>query len=250
MKKLIKNILKQQLEQRGLYLTRHISPWGDYILGGGYISAEETVSAAEREKLSVCDYVERLWERQGDTQRVIEQMQSCGAFTAVSPNVLEIGTGTGRYLEKVLQQCKPAKYESYEYNEDWSDWLQSKYSIISHEADGESLKQTLDKSVDLVHSHGVFVYLPFLVSYGYWKEIWRVTADGGIVIFDIYSEDCLDEETVDKWLKSPERYPCFLSKSYIFSHFAKHDFDLINTFKNRHGKGHSEYLVFIKNITT
>lgn len=161
-----KNGIKKLLARKGLTITR-IGTTSD-VSSQGYISTKETVSAAEREKLSICDYVEKLWAKQGDTRRVIEQMASCGAFGITNPNVVEIGTGTGRYLEKVLEKCKPTKYESYETARDWAEWLQSKYPIVvSHEADGVSLKQTLANSVDLIHAHGVFVYLPFLASYRY-----------------------------------------------------------------------------------
>lgn len=212
----------------------------------GYISAAETVFGAEKEGLSVCDFVEKKWGQQGETQKVIDQMVLSGAIIITNPNVLEIGTGTGRYLEKLLHISNPAKYESYETAKDWADWLKSKYPIISHEADGISFKQTPNYSIDLLHAHGVFVYLPFLVSYRYWKEIWRVVRLGGYVVFDIYSEDCLDESTVEKWLKSEQYYPCFLSKSYVISIFIKHGFSYSNSFMNRHGEGLSEYLIFRK----
>lgn len=237
MNTLIKKIVKRLLAKRGLAIIG---------IRQSYMSAEETIAAANRERLSVCDYVEKVWNQEGCTQMVIDRMSSCGAFAATNPNILEIGPGTGRYLEKVLENCNPAKYEIYEPLDDWVNWLRSKYPITSHQADGETLWQTSDKSVNLVHSHGVFVYIPFLIAYGYFKEIWRVTADEGIVVFDIFSEDCFDEALIDKWLSSTYRYVCFLSKSYIVSQFAKHNFRLLTTFKNKHGAGHSEYLVFIK----
>lgn len=211
----------------------------------GYISAKETVSAAVHEGLSVCDYVERLWDQQGDTQRVIDLMAASGVFDVKSPNILEIGAGTGRYLEKVLEMCTPTKYESYETARDWAEWLQSVYPIISHQADGVTLSQTPSHSVDILHSHGVFVYLPFLISYRYLKEIWRVVRSGGYVVFDCYSEDCLDELTVEKWITSQHIYPCFLSKAYVVSLFNKQGFRLLNTFYNRYGVGYSEYLIFV-----
>jgi hypothetical protein len=213
----------------------------------GYISARNTVSAANHAGLSVCDYIETLWNQKGDTQRVIDQMASCGAFRAKSPNILEIGTGTGRYLEKVLAQCKPNKYESYEPAQDWAKWLQSNYPIISHKADGASLRQTADHSVDLLHAHGVFTYLPFFVSYHYWKEIWRVMKDDSSVVFDIFSEDCLDESTVEKWILAGDSYPCFLSKDFVISRFREHGFFLYKTFTTRYGAGRSEYLFLVRN---
>ena len=245
MKALAKRLVKRFLSQRGLAITR--IGVGSNKSSLGYISASETVSAAEREGLSVCDYVENLWDQQGDTQRVIDQMASCGVFEAKNQIVLEIGAGTGRYLEKVLIKCRPAKYESYETARDWTEWLQSKYPIVSHEADGVSLKQTATDSVDFLHAHGVFVYLPFLVAYRYWIEMWRVVKDRGWVVFDIYSEDCMDEQTVEKWLASEHNYPSFLSKDYIISLFEKHGFSFRDAFTNRHGKGRSEYLVFVRN---
>jgi SAM-dependent methyltransferase len=245
MKELAKTIVRRLLAQRGLVITRVGKASNNFSLG--YISASKTVSTAEHEGLSVCEYVEKLWQQQGDTQRVIDQMAAAGVFEAKDSTVLEIGAGTGRYLEKVLAKCKVAKYESYETTRDWAEYLQSNYPIISHEADGVSLKQTPAHSVNLLHAHGVFVYLPFLISYRYWKEIWRVMKSGGFVVFDIISEDCLDALTVKKWLISEHSYLSFLSKDYVVSVFGKHGFSLFKTFTNRYGKGRSEYLIFVRN---
>lgn len=240
----VKELLGRLLAQKGFVIKRISESSNSSSLG--YISAEETITAAKREGLSVCDYTEKLWGEQGTTQRVIEKMALYGVFAVKNPNVVEIGTGTGRYLEKVLQKCSPAKYESYETARDWAEWLQGKYQIVSHKADGITLRQTADRSANLVHAHGVFVYLPFLVSYRYWKEIWRTTKDDGIVVFDIISEDCLDDLTVDKWLKSEHYYPCFLSKSFVVELFGKHGFSFVSAFMNHYGEGQSEYLVFIR----
>lgn len=236
----VKTAIKSLLAQAGLTITRinHTSK--------GYIPAKATVSAAEKAGLSVCDYVERMWSNQGDTEKLVHRLATYGLFrdTTENPTVVEIGTGTGRYLEKVLARCHPARYESYEIAKDWSAWLRSRYpKVVSHEADGVSLKQTPDHSVDLLHAHGVFVYLPFLVSYGYWQEIWRVMKPGSTVVFDMCSEGCFDESAVERWLKSEHRYPCFLSKQYVVSLFEKHGFSLIASFMNRYGEGRSEYLV-------
>jgi hypothetical protein len=248
MKELAKNVVRKVPSKRELTITRIGEKKGDQPVFH-YIAAAEVVSAAEREGLSVCDYVENLWDQQGDTQRVIDQMAPYGLFDARNPFVVEIGAGTGRYLEKVLIKCEPARYESYETARDWAEWLQSKYpNVAQHDADGVSLKQTATHSVDILHAHGVFVYLPFLVAYRFWIEMWRVVKRRGWVVFDIYSEDCMDEQTVKKWLASEHNYPCFLSKDYIVSLFEKHSFSLRDAFTNRHGKGRSEYLVVRNNI--
>lgn len=216
----------------------------------GYIAARKTVSAAKREGLSVCDYVEKLWSHQGDTQRVIDNLASYSIFNLKNPNILEIGTGTGRFLEKVIKKCKPAKYESYEPNRGWAEWLQSTYPIVSHKADGISLRQTSTDSVDFLHVHGVFVYLPFLIVCRYFKEMFRVVKDNGFVVFDIMSEDCFDPSTVEKWLRSGNLYPCFLSTEYVVSLFESHGFILLGSFRIRSqcpGIGYSKYLIFKRN---
>ncbi|MCK4904587.1 MAG: hypothetical protein KAS35_07820, partial [Candidatus Marinimicrobia bacterium] len=127
----------------------------------GYISAKETVKSAQNEGLSVCDYVEKLWNQEGETQKVLDNMVKFEVFQNANPTVCEIGAGTGRYIEKVIEKCNPKRYESYEIAADWSKWLEKEYDIISLESDGFSLKSTDDNSIDLIHAHGVFVYLPF-----------------------------------------------------------------------------------------
>lgn len=213
----------------------------------GYISAADTVAGAEREGLSLCDYVEKQWGSEGCTAQIVAHMQSSGAFAFAKPHIVEIGAGTGRYLEKVLEKSKPAQYEIYETAEDWAEWLSSRYPIISHRADGRSLRATKTGSVDLLHAHGVFVYLPLLVSYGYWKEIWRVMRPHGLVVFDIFSEACLDELTLERWLEAGDIYPAFLSASFTVAHFERHGFALRATFVNHcYGAGRSEYLVLVR----
>ena len=56
MKELGKKVVKRLLAQMGLAITQV----GETATTFGYISSKETVSAAEREGLSVCDYVEKL----------------------------------------------------------------------------------------------------------------------------------------------------------------------------------------------
>lgn len=209
----------------------------------GYIDARETIRLSRQEKISVCDYLEREWGQQGDTQKIIEKISAYN-FLVDGVKILEIGSGSGRYLEKTLEIVKVGRYESYEPAKDWADYLQEKYPIVSRNSDGLSLKDTPDESIDYLHAHGVFVYLPFLVSWRYFKEIWRVLKQGGGVVFDIYSEDCMTESAVNVWLESGNKYPCFLSKPYVTSVFESHGFSLIDAFRHPHGSGESEYLVF------
>lgn len=244
LKELAKTLLRRTLRTFGYDIVRIAgSKAGSRST---YISAKDTVASAETQGLSVCDFVENLWGKQGDTQKVIDQIVALGALSSKPECILEIGTGTGRYLEKLTARHSPHRYESYEIDPEWAKWLASTYSVISQPTDGQSLSSTADHSVDFLHAHGVFVYLPFLVSYRYWQEIWRVTKPGAQVAFDIISEACLDAQSVESWLDSEHNYPCFLSEDYVMRTFLSQGFSFRGKFFNRYGEGRSLYLLFEK----
>ncbi len=210
----------------------------------GYISAKDTVKSAQEEGLSVCDYVEKIWNQVGETRKVIDSMEKLGVFEKINPTVCEIGAGTGRYMEKVIERCNPKRYESYETASDWAKWLEKNYNVISLETDGHSLKKTKDNSIDIIHSHGVFVYLPFFDSLRYFKEIDRVTSANSYIVFDCITEDCLDTKTLTIWLKSKYNYPQILPEKYIFDFFKNTKYKLIGNFFTPYGQGKSKYFVF------
>lgn len=214
--------------------------------GLNYISAKETVESAKVENLSVCDYVEKLWGQVGETQNVINKMERFGVFKFDNPSICEIGAGTGRYLDKVLKKCNPSRYESYETASDWAQWLQDTYPIISQPTDGFSLKSTEDKSMDIIHSHGVFVYLKFLDNIRYFNEMVRTIKHQGLLVFDCYTEDCMSDKILDNWLESKHNFPSVMPNDYIIDYFQQRDFRLIDTFLNAHGQGKSKYFVFKK----
>jgi len=212
-----------------------------------YISSVETVKRAQKEGLTVCAYVEKMWNQIGETQKVIDNMEKMGAFAFSNPSICEIGAGTGRYMEKIINKCKHERYESYETATDWSEWLQKEYPIISQPTDGFSLKYTENISMDLVHAHGVFVYLKFLDNIRYFNEMIRVIKPSGIIVFDCYTEECMTINTLNKWLNSKHNFPVVLPNNYIITYFENNNFKLIGNFFNAHGQGKSKYFVFKKN---
>ena len=209
-----------------------------------YISAKETIKSAKKEGLSVCDYVEKMWNQVGETQKVIDTIEKLGVFENTISTVCEIGAGTGRYMEKVIEKCNPNRYESYETAKDWSAWLQNKYPIISQTTDGFSLKSTADRSMDLIHAHGVFVYLPFFDSLRYFKEIDRTTATNSYIVFDCITEDCLGKKSINKWLNSDSNFPRILPEKYIFDFFPSNKYKFVGNFFTPYGLGKSKYFVF------
>lgn len=213
----------------------------------GYVNAKETIDLAAKSGLSVSDYLDKLWNQQGNRDIIIDELKKLGILNENAKNICEIGTGAGLYAEKTIEFCQPICYESYETDKDWAEWLEKKYKIISHNADGKSLCYTQTNSIDLVLAHGVFVYLPFLITYRYFEEIFRVTKNKGYVIFDILSEECFDDETAQKWLESEQMYPCFLGRQFVIELFDKKAFSLVGEFINyKFGVGISKYLIFQK----
>jgi len=216
-------------------------------MGKGYIPAVETVIAAKNRHLSVGDYLEELWQRKGARQQVIDTLTKLNVFENAR-RILEIGPGSGMFLEKVLAFRAPVHYEIYEIAEDWQAYLLNEYGseIIARPASGESLAPTESNSIDLVHAHGVFIYLDFLNSYRYFQEIARVIRPAGFVVLDIFDESCLTDEIVEQWLASIYNYPCFLGMDYVVSFFTKRQFKLAGSFHSVIDAGISRYLVFQK----
>jgi SAM-dependent methyltransferase len=211
----------------------------------GYISAAETVQKAKENGLSICDYVEKSWNQVGETQKVIDNMSGWIDFETIF-NVCEIGPGTGRYTEKVLQRKGPGRYEIYETASDWMEYLSKSYPVVACQTNGKDLSNTESNSIDLLHSHGVFVYLPFIVSMLYFKEMVRTVKTNGYIVFDFFCEDCMSSEIVDRWIQAKEYFPTFLSSNYVDEYFQNNGFKKIGEFYTKHGQGKSHYTIYKK----
>ena len=240
-KRLLNRSIKKLLAAAGLAIVRTTPQ----TIGGQPISDEHAIAEAQRRGISVGLYLEELFGKIGRAQKIIDRMKTLGAFSEDLNVVCEIGPGSGVYIEKVLEIATPDRYEIYEIAENRAEFLAREYPVISQPTDGFILTHTPSGTVQLVHAHGVFVALQFLTSYSYFKEIVRVTAPEGYAVFDIISEDCLDEDTVDLWLNSNLRYPSFLSKKYVIDFFNRHSFHLVDDFRlPLLVQGDSRYLVF------
>jgi SAM-dependent methyltransferase len=213
--------------------------------GGRYIDAKATVQGAKAKGQSVCEYVEDLWGQRGATAHVVEEMRRAGCL-APCERVLEIGAGTGRYLELVLRKICPDQYEIYETVDDWATWLASTYgpSVVRQPADGRTLRYTPSHSCGLVHAHGVFVYLSLLHAFEYFAEMIRVCKPQGSIVFDFYPAETFDEAMIVQWLQYDDRYPAVLPAVHVQSFFLNRGCHLINEFDNPHGHGRSRYFIF------
>lgn len=211
-----------------------------------FLPLRRTLEEARKAKLSVGDYIDSKYQVPGATQGTIDELVKLGVFRQNADRVCEVGPGSGRYLEKVLELCEPRSYEIYETQQEWSDWLEKTYHIKAHHADGKSLGHTATESVDLIHAHKVFVYLPSIVSCQYFGEMIRVARPGGKIVFDIVSEGCLDDPTIEKWIARGSYYASIMPRQFVIDFFAARDCSLLCSLFAPLGAGRSEYLVFAK----
>jgi hypothetical protein len=206
----------------------------------------KTLEEATKAGLSVGDYIDRKFHVPGATQSTIDQMVGFGMLGPKTQSVCEIGPGSGRYLEKAQRLCAPCSYEIYETDQEWSDWLSRTYQVKAHDADGTTLRDTPSGSVDIVHAHKVFVYLPFVVACHYFEEMIRVAQSGGWIVFDIVSENCMPDATLEKWIAGRIYYPCIMPREFVIGFFARRKCSLRSSFFAPMMPGQSEYLAFAK----
>jgi hypothetical protein len=214
-----------------------------------YIPFKDTLTKAKQLNLSVGEFIDATYQEPGVTQETIDQMKLCGVFDKKIENVCEIGPGSGRYLEKTLQACNPESYEIYETSYDWARWVVQNYHVKLQATDGISLAGTPDHSIDLIQAHRVFSYVPFFTTVSYYLEMIRVIREGGYIVFDITTEDCMKPEILGKWLTAGfhnSAYPTFMSKRLTLDIFQEHGFTLAGNFCTINKPGLTEYFIFTK----
>jgi hypothetical protein len=214
-----------------------------------FIPLHETVDAAEQAGLSVGDYIDNIMSKTpGATQATIDGMKQLGVFSQQVQTIVEIGPGSGRYLEKTVAACSPRRYEVYETAGPWASYIESKYDVLLQPTDGRSLKATPDSSADLVHAHKVFSSIPSLPTWMYWTEMSRVCRKAGYVVFDILTEACLDTAILRHWVNSGIEngaYPAAMPRTLALDYFESCGFDNVGTFLVPMGLGSTtEVFVF------
>lgn len=246
----VAGLVNRLLAPAGLMMTRaapsQAESWRAFV-GGPYRSDREVIRRASARGLSVGDFIEDEWKQSGRSRRTIERMRDAGAIRDGLETVCEIGPGSGRYIQRLLEVASPTRYEIYEIERARARWLGRTYPVTICATTGEQLAATADGSMELVHAHGVFASLKVIACLAYFREIARITRPGGHVVFDVISEDCLGGGDVERWLETPLRYVNFLSKPLVTAFFERHGFRLADAWlQPLMVFGTSAYLVFRK----
>jgi SAM-dependent methyltransferase len=195
-------------------VNRSVRPLGVQIVRGyssdpaisPFLPARRTLAEAERAGQSVGDFLDSYSAQPGATAATVEAMLRLGGLAQGAERVCEIGPGSGRYSRLVVSALRPDAYEVYETASDWIRYLRKEFpQFVVQPADGRTLRHTADESVDLVHSHKLFNYIPFVATLGYLAEMARVVRPGGVVAFDVMTEDCLNDAMTATWLAEPDR---------------------------------------------
>jgi ubiquinone/menaquinone biosynthesis C-methylase UbiE len=219
-----------------------------------YIPFQKTLADAKKCGLSVGDYIEMKYNLPGTPQYTIDQMTELGVFDSPIKHICEIGPGSGRYLEKVMNVCCPDSYEIYETAADWKERLIKEYKVTAHNPNGYSLDQSATNSIDLVHTHKVLQGLSILNVCSYFNEMARVVRNNGSIVFDILTEECLSEENVENWLLSTymedQWMKTMVGKDFAINYFSNKGLSFIGSFIAPMKPGITQYFVFKKSANT
>jgi hypothetical protein len=247
MLKSLKASANRVLAPMGLTISRVAHDWADVTT---FIPFAQTIAAAKEMGLPLGDYIDARQGIAGATQVTIDKMVAFGVFERPVARVVEIGPGSGRYLEKTLRVCSPERYEVYETAPDWATYLARTFPIVLQPTNGSSMQPTATGSADLVQAHKVFSTVPFVVTVCYWVEMIRVTKRGGYIVFDAMTENCLTPAVVEAWARAsiPIRssYPAALPYKAIVDFFTAHNAKLVGTARAPMPPGETEIFVFRK----
>ena len=217
MKKIIKKLIKNYLLKKGMQITS---------IGEGYFSPGDVVPQAEAANLSLVDYLES--NNIGGVGKRRDQIvaQIIASVSVPNASILEIGTGTGMYLEKLYTSFNSSYYEVYETNWQWVNYLKERYTdyqnIHFQAVDGKSLAPTRTETIDIVSTHGIQVYLPILITISYLHEMYRVCKKGGYIIFDCFIDEKFRLATAEQWYKDPYGYTSLVVTSMSLIKISSH----------------------------
>ena len=121
-----------------------------------FLPARKTIAAAENAGLPLGEYIDKTFAQPGATSETIHALLELADLHSTGGTVCEIGPGSGRFAEKIIETLSPRRYEIYETARDWLPRLRQLPNAVIQKCDGRTLSGTADSSVELVHAHKVF----------------------------------------------------------------------------------------------
>ena len=205
-----------------------------------YIDAKSTVAAAQSAGISITEFREReAYDETGDERflgrrdRVYRRL--CASLQGREiTTILEIGPGAGAFTEEFARDYPDANYQIYEPRHDWTAYLVEKFSVQPMPVDGATLTPTPDGSVDLVHCHATFVYIPPMHSLGYIQECCRVLRVGGVLMLDVYTEDEFDHDRAARTIAAKHRFHTIVPRQLLLRFFEAGGLAVIDEFHEQH----------------
>ena len=242
--------MRGQIRRAARGLVRRVLARRGYVLwraGEGYLDAKQTLREARRAGLSLHEYIYRNENahKAGRTDRIVAKIAELLGDRPIS--VAEIGTGTGMYLERMCRRLDCTAYHVFETDVGWRRHARQTLSQVGtvtvHDCDGSTLKELLDDSIDLVHAHGVFVYLPTLVVLSYLREAARVLKPQRYLVFDCFLDTKFNPAAADAWLASEYRFPNVMSSAFLSEHLQHCGLSITRGFDEVLGPAACNYLI-------
>ena len=238
-------------------VNRTLRPSGFQIVRGystdpaisPFLPARHIVRQADRAGKSVGDFLDSYSAEPGATADTVDAMLELSGLSTAE-RVCEIGPGSGRYTTRILSALRPDVYEVYETAPDWIRYLRREVPDLTFQpTDGHTLAATTSGSVDLVHTHKLLSYIPFVTALGYIDEMARVVRPGGTVAFDLITDDCLDDATTKVWLTEPDRMTIYsvTPRAWLEAFLAQRDLALTGSRFVPLSGGRTELLTFRRN---
>lgn len=170
-------------------------------------------------------------------------------FNAPPQRICEIGGAWGATIAHLTNRFSPVEYQNYEIDPVYAEFAQDELGARAMPCDGESLSGTATDSIDLVVANNVLFFVPPIKTYRYMKEMARVTAPGGVVLFNVVVADTLSEdklvEFLDDWF--PRRAFSLVPQRFLDLAFPPDDFSLLATDETHPGKAGWTYHIYRRN---
>jgi hypothetical protein len=120
-----------------------------------------------------------------------------------------------------------------------------KYKVVAQPTDGASLSATPSKSIDLIHTHKVLYGNSILTIFRYMMEMARVVKDDGVVVFDLLTAECMNNELMAKWVESGVDHAHSMTPRQVaLDYFSSQGFHYLGGFIVPLLPGLTEYFIF------